>query len=230
MVRARKPFPTTWTVADLLDHFGNISPRRIRLRPAPGTAVERDVIAIQDREDRLYELVDGVLVEKVMGYPESRLAVWLAHLLQSFLDEHDVGILAGSDGPLRLLPGLVRIPDVSFVCWDRLPNRQAPDEAIPELAPDLAVEILSEGNTPKEMERKLKDYFFAGVRLVWYVDMNRRAVDVFTEPDQGVHFEEGQTLDGGAVLPGFTLPLRRLFSKVDPAATPKARTRKKKKS
>jgi Uma2 family endonuclease len=230
MVRARKPFPPTWTIADLLDHFGNISPRRIRLRPAPGTAIERDVIAIHDREDRLYELVDGVLVEKVMGFPESRLALWLAHLLQSFLDEHDLGILAGPDGTLRLMPGLVRIPDVSFVSWARLPNREAPTEAIPDLAPDLAVEILSEGNTPKEMERKLKDYFFAGVRLVWYVDPNRRTVDVFTAPDQGVRLEEGQALDGGPVLPGFTLPLRRLFAKVAPAASPKAGARKKKKT
>jgi Uma2 family endonuclease len=230
MVRARKPFPPTWTIADLLDHFGNISPRRIRLRPAPGTAVERDVIAIHDREDRLYELVDGVLVEKAMGFQEAVLALEIGRLLGNFVADRDLGIVAGPDGTLRLMPGLVRIPDVAVVCWKRLPGRSIPAEPIPELTPDLAVEVLSEGNTPKEMERKLKDYFFAGVRLVWYVDPNRRTVDVFTAPDQGVRLEEGQALDGGAVLPGFTLPLRRLFAKVAPAATPKAGARKKKKT
>ncbi len=61
------------TLADVLRQLGGISPKRIRFRPAPGTATEKDVIEIRDRERRLYELVDGVLVEKVMGYWESVL-------------------------------------------------------------------------------------------------------------------------------------------------------------
>jgi hypothetical protein len=51
------------TLADVLQRLGRISPRRIRLRSAPGTATEEDVIKIRDRERRLFELVDGVLVE-----------------------------------------------------------------------------------------------------------------------------------------------------------------------
>ena len=88
--------------------------------------------------------------------------------------------------------------------------------AIPDLAPDLAVEVLSEGNTKQEMERKLKDYFFAGVRLVWYIDVKKRTVEVYTSPDQGVTLTEGQNLDGGDVLPGFRLPLRQLFARLAP--------------
>jgi Uma2 family endonuclease len=212
MVRAKTPFPADWTLADLLAHFGDISPSRIRLFPAPGVAAERDVTAIQDREDRLYELVDGVLVEKVMGYSESTLTCELIYFLKAFLREHDLGNLAGSDGTMRLMPGLVRIPDVSFVAWERLPGRRVPDAPLPDLVPDLAVEVLSEGNTAKEMARKLKDYFFAGVRLVWYVDPHRRTVQVYTAPDQLTQLREGQTLDGGTVLPGFTLPLEQLFA------------------
>lgn len=68
------------TLADVLQQLGGISPRRIRFRPAPGTATEEDVIRIRDRERRLFELVDGVLVEKVMGYWESVLAIELARL------------------------------------------------------------------------------------------------------------------------------------------------------
>jgi hypothetical protein len=68
------------TLADVLQQLGGISPRRVRFRPAPGTATEDDVVKIRDRERRLFELVDGVLVEKVMGYWESVLAIELAGL------------------------------------------------------------------------------------------------------------------------------------------------------
>jgi hypothetical protein len=63
------------TLANVLQQLGGISPRRVRFRPAPGTATEEDVVKIRDRERRLFELVDGVLVEKVMGYWESMLAI-----------------------------------------------------------------------------------------------------------------------------------------------------------
>jgi Uma2 family endonuclease len=228
MVRAKTLFPADWTLADLLAHFGDISPSRIRLFPAPGVAVERDVTAIHDREHRLYELVDGVLVEKVLGYQESVLAMELGRLLGNFVAEHERGLVAGPDGTMRLMPGLVRIPDISFVAWERLSGRRIPDGPLPDLVPDLAVEVLSEGNTAKEMERKLKDYFFAGVRLVWYVDPSRRTVQVYTAPDQQTELGEGQTLEGGAVLPGFALPLEQLFAKLPrPGNGPGKRRRKK---
>ncbi len=224
MIRARTDFPATWTLADLLKHLGDISPQRIRLQPAPGTATERHVVAIHRREKRLYELMEGVLVEKIMGYEESSLACELIYYLKHFLHEHDLGNVAGADGALRLMPGLVRIPDVSFISWDRLPDRSIPTEALPDLTPDLAVEILSEGNTPGEMDRKLRDYFFSGTRLVWYIDPQRRTVRVYTSPDQCMELSEQQTLDGGAVLPGFSLPLAQLF-----AHLPKTKRRNKQK-
>src|SRR5271155_3768419 len=99
------------TLADVLQQLGGISPRRIRFSPAPGTATEDDVIKIHDRERRLFGLIDGVLVEKVMGYWESALAIELAGLLRDFLKRKKLGPLAGEGGMLRLSPGLVRIPD-----------------------------------------------------------------------------------------------------------------------
>ncbi len=203
--------PSNWTIADLLDHLG-VPPHRVRLYPTPGTGTEQDVIEIEAREDRLCELVDGILVEKAMGFYESYLAIQLATLLNYFVTQRKLGIVAGPDGMMRLSFGLVRIPDVSFVSWDRLPNRQVPREPIPALAPDLAVEVLSESNTPKEMKRKLRDYFDAGVRLVWFVDPQNRTVEVFTSPDESTLLSQEQTLDGGVVLPGFTLPLEKLFA------------------
>jgi Uma2 family endonuclease len=160
----------------------------------------------------LYELVDGVLVEKTVGFYESYLAALLAGHLCTFVMERRLGIVAGADGPMRLAAGLVRMPDASYVSWDRLPDRQLPQAPIPDLVPDLAVEVLSEGNTQKEMDRKLRDYFTAGARLVWYVHPEDHTVEVFTGPDTSTVLREGQTLDGGAVLPGFTLSLQQLFA------------------
>jgi hypothetical protein len=74
------------TIADLMDRLGGISPARVRFRPPPGTATERDVLDVEAREDRLCELVDGVLVEKVMGFYEGFLAATLIRLLGTFLD------------------------------------------------------------------------------------------------------------------------------------------------
>jgi Uma2 family endonuclease len=198
------------TVADLLESLGNIPPERVRMRPLPGTATEDDVIAIHAREKRLCELVDGVLVEKAMGFDESRLASEIVSALVVYLHMHDLGVAAGADGMLRLMPGLIRIPDVSFVSWSQLPGTYG---QIPSIAPDLAVEVLSPGNMPKEMERKLQEYFGAGTRLVWYFDLRTRTVTVYTSPDRATVLDESQTLEGGEVLPGLELPLRELFER-----------------
>jgi Uma2 family endonuclease len=116
----------------------------------------------------------------------------------------------------RLAPGLVRIPDVSFVSWRQVPSHQIPRVPMLGFAPDLAVEVLSPGNTPQEMDRKLRDYFAAGVRLVWYVDPVRRTVEVFTAVGQSTLLHEDQDLAGDPVLPGLVLPLRELFARLEP--------------
>lgn len=211
----KKVSPKVWTVAELYKKFGPIPANRIRSDPPPGTATEQDVIDIHDHEDRLYELADGILVEKVMGYFESRLAAVLIYFLEIFLDNHDLGIVAGEAGMMRISAGLVRIPDVSFVSWDRLPGRKIPKEPIPNLVPDLAVEVLSEGNTEEEMKRKLREYFRAGVRLVWYADPKSRTVTVYTAPSKSVVVREDQVLEGGSVLPGFSLSLREWFARAE---------------
>jgi Uma2 family endonuclease len=207
---------TVVTLADLLQRFGPIPAARIRSDPAPGTATEQDVITLDARDNRLFELVDGVLVEKAMGFYESYLAMRLAQFLLAFVEPHDLGIVTGADGMLRLAPGLVRIPDVAFVSWGQLPHRRIPREPIPDLAPDLVVEVLSAGNTAREMDQKLLEYFSAGVRLAWYVLPDLQEVHVYTDPDQREVITADHTLHGGEVLPGFTLPVRRLF---DEAAT-----------
>jgi Uma2 family endonuclease len=207
--------PTFETLADVLDHLGGIPAARVRLKPEPGTATEADLAALMRRTDRHFELIDGVLVEKGMSYESSLVAVTIASILREFVASRNLGQVSGADGSLRLFSGLVRIPDIAFVSWDRMPGRRIPKKPIPSLAPDLAVEVLSPSNTPREMTLKRRHYFEAGVRLVWIVDPKRRTIAVYTGPDRPARLDASATLDGGDVLPGFTLPLKRLFADLD---------------
>lgn len=200
------------TIADLLHDLGGISPKRIRLRPAPGRATEKDVVRIEAQEDRLYELVDGVLVEKVMGAKESLLACILIRLLGNYLDRSPLGVVLGEAGMLRLGPRLVRIPDVSFISWDQMPSGEFPSEPVPNLFPDLAVEVLSRSNTRGEMTLKVSEYFAAGSQLVWIIDPETCTAEVYTAPDECRRLKATQSLDGNEVLPGFKLPLKELFA------------------
>ena len=87
------------------------------------------------------------------------------------------------------------------------------------------MEVLSKGNTKREMDRKVREYFLSGVRLVWLVSLAARPVRVHTAPDQSVTLTEDETLDGGDVLPGLALPLRRVFAEVP--APPKGKKRRR---
>ena len=210
----RKRRPPPQTLAELLRNLGGVRPSRIRMNPPPGRATEKDVIRIEAEENRLFELVDGVLVEKAMGTREALLAVRISQWILNDLDQRttDLGVVLGADGFLRLRPRLVRIPDVSFISWDQIPSGEFPTEPIASLYPDLAVEVLSESNTPREIARKLEEYFTAGCRLAWIIDPETRTADVYTAPDQCTHLRPSHSLDGGDVLPGFKLPLKELFA------------------
>jgi Uma2 family endonuclease len=175
----------------------------------------QDVIEIERQEGKLFELVEGVLVEKAVGFIQSGLAGFLLGLLNAFVVPRNLGIVTGADGTVELMAGLVRIPDVAFTRWDRLPGRRYPTAPIPQLAPNLAVEVLRRSNTPGEMAAKRQDYFTAGVDLVWEIDPVARTVTVYTSPTAVTTLTPGDILDGGSVLPGFTLPLQELFAELD---------------
>jgi Uma2 family endonuclease len=200
------------TAADLLRKLGDIPPERVWIDPVPGTATEKDVLAIEARENRLCELVDGVLVEKTVGYYESLVAGLVVHFLNRFVIDRDLGIALGADGTLRILPGTVRIPDACFISWDKLPGRKLPAEPIPDLVPDLAIEILSAGNTKKEMQRKLREYFEAGVSLVWFIDPASRIAEAYRSRTAKTRIGPDGILSGDPILPGFQLSLQELFA------------------
>jgi Uma2 family endonuclease len=204
-----------WTASEVIAHFGDIPIARIRTTPPPGEASEADVIELHDRHDRLYELIDGTLVEKAMGWQEAELAVIIATLLRSFVQEYRLGKVFGSDGMFRLVPDQIRIPDVAFVSRQRFAGRDLTPGAFWELGCDLAVEVISPSNTRREMERKLTDYFSAGVGAVWMVYLKSREVVVYSSPNTSVTLRGDEAIDGGTVLPGFSLPVAQLFAELD---------------
>ncbi len=126
---------TTWE--DRLHDLGNIPTSRVRMNPTPGTATVDDVTHLRNTERRLYELVDGTLVEKSMGWQESLLAGILLQWLNNYLDAHRIGVATGADGMTRLFGDTVRGPDVAFVAWDRMPNGRIPTDPIPDLVPNF---------------------------------------------------------------------------------------------
>jgi Uma2 family endonuclease len=203
------------TLQDFIKRLGKIPLSRVLMDPPLGCATEADLLEAERRYHRLYELVDGTLVEKGMGYPESLLAVALIGFLRAFVVPRNLGVLSGPDGMVRLFPGLVRGPDVAFASWNRFPDRKIPKVPIPNLVPDLAIEVLSESNTRPEMKRKRGEYFDAGVRLVWEVDPKRRQVSVYTPDGAVTVLKASQRLEGGDVLPEFTLELTELFAELD---------------
>src|SRR5437868_5010795 len=118
---AIESLPPVISLAELVHRLGDIPLERIPTEPPPGTAKEEDVLRRPGGEKRLYELVDGVLVEKPMGYYESLLAMFLGNRLEAYLQTNPIGEVLGADATMRLFPGLVRLPDVAFVSWERAP-------------------------------------------------------------------------------------------------------------
>ena len=205
---------STLTSSDPRQRLG-VPLNRIRVSPAPGTATVEDAIKIQDHEGVSCELIDGTLVAKTLGLLESGLGMFLATILDGFVRPRNLGIVSGEAGTFELMPDLVRIPDVAFANWDRLPGGRYPTAPVPALAPNLAVEVLSRSNTPREMALKRRDYFAAGVELVWDLDPTGRTVAVYTSPTAMRTLTAADTLDGGTVLPGFEVIVGDVFAELD---------------
>jgi Uma2 family endonuclease len=210
------------TVADLVYRLGDIPLERIRMQPPPGTATVADLLAWNDsKQGRRCELVDGVLVEKAMSYRAGILEAFIIMVLSNYNRQKRLGVITSASGEHQLRPNLVRLPDVGYAFWNRFPEGRITDDPAPLIAPDVAVEVLSPSNTRREMERKRREYFEAGTQVVWIVDPDKRTIEVYTAPEKFTELHEADTLEGGAILPGFSLSLKELFAELDQQAPPK---------
>ena len=206
--------PRNWKLDDLQAHLGGIPLGRIRLCPPPGMATEDHAATIRREEGVLCEVVDGVLVEKTMGWKESVIASCLVRLIGSFIAGKRLGVVLGADGQVRTTGRQVRMPDVAFIRWERIPP-EADDQNVCPVTPDLAVEVLSEGNTVEEIDRKLDEYFTGGAKLAWVIDRRRRIVEVYAARQNPAILTDTEFLDATPVLPGFKVSIAELLDSAE---------------
>ena len=170
-------------------------------------------LARMPSEDAHVELVKGVIVRTALAcYEHSRIAGNLVIFLGAFLAQNPVGELLVAAGGFVLArnPDTVRAPDAAFVTHKRA-GAQAHRPGFFQGAPDLAVEVVSPGDTAVEVEAKVLEYLQAGARLVWVLYPDTRTVKVHAADRTVRWLGPGDTLTGDDLLPGFTLPLDRLF-------------------
>jgi Uma2 family endonuclease len=158
------------------------------------------------------ELVRGALQPmSPTGYIHSRLTHRLVLALGNWAAAEHAGVVGGELGFILMRnPDTVLAPDIHFIQAD-----QAPAEGTPgylSLAPDLAVEVLSPSNSASDMQEKIRIYLDAGVRLIWIVDPARNTVAEYAHGGATRWLTAADTLDGGDVLPGFSLDLGALFA------------------
>jgi Uma2 family endonuclease len=180
----------------------------------PRIALEIDPRPFLSHPDARDEIVDGQVVElPEMGIKSETLASWIDFVIQCFLLDHPIG-RSLVEGSFILDPesGLMRRPDVAFVSFDRWPaDRDLPDEGGWQVVPELAIEVIRSNDLQTAIRSKVQEYFARGVQLVWLADPIHREVSIFTTPTRVHILTEADTLDGGDVLPGFSVPVARLF-------------------
>jgi len=167
------------------------------------------------KDGHRYEIVNGELVDMgssgaLHGYVCSLLVAALA----SYVLPKKLGVILDSSTAFNMKNGNKRSPDISFFAKERLQGiTELP--AFLEGAPDLAIEVLSPGNTVEEIHDKLVEYFENGTRLAWVIHPSEHYILVYRcaqEPDRLL--KSVDALDGEYIIPGFTLPVADLFQKL----------------
>lgn len=162
---------------------------------------------LPENRDHLYEFINGEIIEVSSNDYSSQIGANCLVFIGAFVLSHRLGRVSGADGGYVI--GEDRyIPDCAYISFKR---QTAPTfKGYNPVAPDLAVEVLSPSNTPDEIATKVVNYLRAGT-VVWVVDPETKRVTVYTPDAAPRAYSLEETLDGGAVLPGFTLPVKQIF-------------------
>lgn len=167
-----------------------------------------EFIARPENRDRLFELIHGEIVEVVSNGESSEIGMLIGGFLTLFVRQHKLGRVTGADGGY-MVAGERYIPDAAYISRARQPAVSR--AAYNPLAPDLAVEVLSPSNDPGDMRIKIVNYLRAGT-VVWLVDPAQKQIEVYIPDQAPVILTINDTLNGGALLPGFTLLLSEIFA------------------
>jgi Uma2 family endonuclease len=170
-----------------------------------------DLLEIRDRP--MPELVDGELLEREMGQEADSIAFCIGRLVGNHVADHDLGICNGAQGSYQVFPDdpdKVRIPDFSFTRKERLP-KEGRAKGHARVAPDLAVEVVSPNDRPKDLSDKIRDFQAAGIPLIWIVYPVTRSVEIHRLDGSTSVRQVGEVLSGEDVLPGFEVEVSKLF-------------------
>jgi len=157
------------------------------------------------------ELYNGRVVFKMPNFAHAVIQNNIGKKIGNYLDTHPIG-LVGGDANFRLWPERrheSRGPDVSFILKERLPQNLF--RFLP-MSPDLAVEILSPGDSFMQMMEKVDEYLRQGVKIVWLAIANTREVLVCTPKGK---YSVRDTLTAPELLPGFELPVQDIFAGIE---------------
>jgi Uma2 family endonuclease len=159
-----------------------------------------------------YELVEGEVVEMSnSGMEHGGIGSFLGGLLALYVRQHKLGLVCDSSTAFTLKNGNKRSPDVSFVAKDRLQGLKRPPRGFFQGSPDLAIEILSPGNTIEEIHDKIVEYFENNTQIVWVIHPDERYVLVYHGPEPDRFLRSADQLEGETVVPGFTVAVSELF-------------------
>jgi Uma2 family endonuclease len=160
-----------------------------------------------------YELVKGELITmSPAGSEHGAVIMNLAVPLGQYIKANKLGIAFGAETGFKLAtnPDTVRAPDISFVRSERIPATGIPKSYWPG-APDLAVEVLSPGDTIAEVEEKIAEWLDAGASAVWVVSPKLRTITLYRALTDVVTLTEKDELSGQDVVPGFRCQVAEIF-------------------
>jgi Uma2 family endonuclease len=163
-------------------------------------------------DDYRYELVAGRVVRmSPVAHQHGRIVMRVGYLLSRHLDGRHLGVVSTEVGfKLASNPDTVRAPDVAFLCQERIPRPEP--RGFMDGPPDLAIEVLSPGDSPSEVAAKVEEYLVAGVRVVVVVDPDARVVRAIRPSLESVTLQaDRDVLDLQDVIVGFRCTLREVF-------------------
>src|SRR5687767_2621818 len=180
---------------------------------APRPTTPEEMLRLHD-DGRLYELVDGKLVEKQMSDLAQFVANRLKRLLDTWSERGDAGttLVEATYQCFPHAPAMVRRPDVSFIARDRLAAYRWGQGHF-TIAPDLAVEVVSPNDEVLELDRKINDYFRAGVRRVWVINPGQQTLRIHRAAGDLSELIGDAEVSDDQLLPGFRCRLTALFAR-----------------
>jgi Uma2 family endonuclease len=166
-------------------------------------------LALPENRDRNFELIDGEIIEMMPTEEHGEIAAFFTIEIGIYLKQNPIGVV-GLEVRHRM-PGddlNSLLPDVSV--RKDIDRPRIKKGAVPDMPP-LAIEIKSADDTFRLMRRKAEYYLQNGSQLVWLVFPENKQVEVYVPDADVVTMGEADMLDGGAVLPGFSIKVGDIF-------------------